>query len=86
MCWCTGSLSEMTWWNRRAAEWLSVYREGMGAVLWYPLCEAASHLGGCIPRKADDRGLVRLCTEPDKEADEGHADRSGYDFKLVFPA
>lgn len=42
--------------------------------------------GGCIPRKADDRGLVRLCTEPDKEADEGHADRSGYDFKLVFPA
>ena len=28
----------------------------------------------------------RLCTEPDKEADEGHADRSGYDFKLVFPA
>lgn len=42
--------------------------------------------GGCIPRKADDRGLVRLCTEPDKEADEGHADRSGYDFKLVFSA
>ncbi len=43
--------------------------------------------GGCIPRKADDRGLVSVYAQsPDKEADEGHADRSGYDFKLVFPA
>ena len=42
----------------------------MGAVLWYPLREAANHLGRCIPRKADDRGLVRLCTESDKQTNK----------------
>lgn len=57
----------------------------MGAVLWYPLREAASHLGDVSREKPMTVDLSVYAQSLTKKPMKGML-TGGYDFKLVFPA
>ena len=71
---------------RRAAGRLRLHQEWLGAELRLALRQAAGHLRRCGPSRADDGGLVVLRAVADRQAGQGHVDRTGHDPAVVLRA
>ena len=58
----------------------------LGAVLWFPLCQTAGDLRGCLKAGGDDGGMDAIRAKPDGQAGQGDADGTGHDFAMVVCA